>query len=335
MKEDVIKNSTQDYLPGVYSCDAPVLLIVFNRPITTAATLKAISKVRPKKLYVACDAPRQNNIDDIANVKEVKKIVENISWECKVVYRFREKNLGVGLSPADAVSWLLDHEESGIIIEDDCIASISFFIFCESMLKKYNYDDRIMSISGTNICDSVQYETDYVYTNFPLMWGWATWRRAWKMHDIKMLDWPNIKARRSFSKLPKDKWKFHPVYVEFFDKTYKSTKPNWDHQWIFALWKNRGLTVISSKNLVSNIGFSNNASHTTIDDLGRENLLAHEHFPPYKGPKEVQEDILTDKYISVNWFTATYTYYLKIVLLRFKPILILWNFIKPLVKNKL
>ena len=316
-----------------YSCASPVLFIVFNRPDTTLITLEAISKAKPRKLYVACDGPRPDRPDDFVNVNMVKEIVQNLSWECEVSYKFNETNLGVGRAPAEAISWFFDLEEDGIVLEDDCIASQSFFVFCESMLKKYKNDDRIMSVAGTNICKNVKYDSDYVYTNFPLMWGWATWRRAWKMHDTKMLDWPDVKARGSFSRLDKDRWKFHPVHVEFFTKTYESLTPNWDHQWIFAHWNKSGLAVISSKNLVSNVGFDEAASHFSTDHLGRGNLTCHHHMPPYSAPAVLEEHAATDKYISKNWFSATYFYYLKISLLRVKLIKFGWNVIKPVYKK--
>ena len=324
---------SQESLHSEFSCETPVLLIVFNRPDNTLVTLEAISKVKPRKLYIASDGPRSNHPDDLQNINRVMEIVQNLGWECEVAYKFNEVNLGVGRAPAEAISWFLEQEENGIILEDDCVASVSFFIFCELMLKKYKNDESIMAVAGTNICKGIKYDTDYLYTNFPLMWGWATWRRAWKMHDPKMLDWPDVRDRGYFSKLPKDRWKFHPVHVEFFAKTYKSLKPNWDHQWIFALWNNSGLAVMPSKNLVSNIGFGDDATHTVTDHLGRGNLKQHEHLPPYLGPKVFHEHVASDKYISENWFSATYYYYIKILLLRVKPIAVCWNFIS-LIKRK-
>jgi hypothetical protein len=320
-----------------YNCEAPVLFIVFNRPELTILTLDAISKAKPRKLYVACDGPRNGNVEDVHNVDKVKGIIKKIDWKCDVKYLFNEKNLGCGRGPANAISWFLSQEESGIIIEDDCVTSLSFFAFCESMLEKYRFNENIMSIAGTNICKGVSYETDYVFTNFPLMWGWATWRRAWNRYDFEISDWPKVKAKGSFSELSKDRWKFHPVYVEFFNKTYdtiRNSNPTvWDHQWIFSHWNKAGLTVISTKNLVSNIGFGNDATHTLNDDLGRGNMNSYQHLPPYQGPKIVEEHKPTDRYISKNWFTATYYFYIKILLLRVKPILICWNAVKYVFKK--
>jgi hypothetical protein len=314
------------------SSDVPVLFITFNRPNETRLAFQAIRDVKPKRLFVACDAPRNGNQSDIDRVAAVRSLVHDVDWNCECEYLFQDNNLGCGKGPATAIDWFFTKVEAGIILEDDCIATPSFFLFCAEMLRRYVDDPKIMSIAGTNVTVGVSYETDYIFSNFPIMWGWATWRRAWKLYDFRMDQWPKTRGEQSIAKESCDNWKRHPVYKEFFDRTYESVQSGketvWDHQWIFCNWINDGLTVTSTKNLVRNIGFGADATHTTIDDLGRSNLNTYTSLPPYKGPNTIRAHDKTDSYISKYWFTATWLYYAKILILRVKIFNKIWSWIK-------
>jgi hypothetical protein len=312
----------------------PILFLVFNRPDETELVFQEIRSIKPKYLYIACDGPRINNHKDILQVSRVRAIVQNIDWKCECKYLFQEENLGCGRGVSSAIDWFFREVECGIIIEDDCLPTLSFFLFCQEMLVKYLDIDQVMAIAGTNIAKNMIYDTDYVYTSFPIMWGWATWRRAWSKYDYEMTEWPKVKSTGLLSLNPSDKWKLHPVYTEFYDKTFdgiqRNTLNTWDHQWIFSNWLHYGLTVTSTKNLVKNIGFGEDATHTNFDNLGRANLETFVVSPPYKGPSSIFSDKKTDLYISKYWFTATWMFYGKILLLRVNFIYRIWNFLKKI-----
>jgi hypothetical protein len=40
----------------------------------------------------------------------------------------------------------------------------------------------------------------------------------------------------------------------------------WDYRWTFTVLKNKGLSIVPYNNLISNIGFDENASHTKSSD---------------------------------------------------------------------
>lgn len=126
----------------------PILFLVFNRPDTTKEVFSEIRKIKPKKLYVAADGARNGKDQEL--IKKVKSIVEKVDWDCEVSYLFREKNMGCKMAVSSAISWFFDNEEKGIILEDDCLPNKSFFLFQERMLNKYEKDERIMMVSGTN-----------------------------------------------------------------------------------------------------------------------------------------------------------------------------------------
>jgi len=166
----------------------PVLFMIFNRPDTTQKVLEAIRKVKPTKLYIAADGPRPNVKADIEKCKEARAIASGVDWDCTVTKLFREENFGCGKGPSSAMTWFFEQEEEGIILEDDCVPSSSFFFFCADLLERYRYDTRVMQIGGTNFENEKVRgkEYSYFFSNMIYIWGWATWKRAWKLYDYEM-----------------------------------------------------------------------------------------------------------------------------------------------------
>ena len=150
--------------------DTPILFLVFNRPDTTQIVFQAIRKIKPTKLYVACDGPRQDLKSEIEQVALVQKIVSSVDWECDLKTLFRRTNLGCKYAVSSAISWFFDSESEGIILEDDCLPSTSFFYFCQDMLQKFRYDKNVMAITGTNITSGFKFESDYFFSKYSLMW---------------------------------------------------------------------------------------------------------------------------------------------------------------------
>ena len=178
---------------------SPVLFITFNRPEQTLRVLKKIAEYSPKKIYISSDGPRKerNNEKEIVNDLRMK-IKNNINWNCEVFYLFNKNNLGCKKAVSSAIDWFFNNEESGIILEDDCLPSKSFFKFCELMLVKYKNDTRIFHIDGTNFCESSSHYM-YEFSKYALIWGWASWKRAWLKYDLTMNDFPEFKRKNSLN----------------------------------------------------------------------------------------------------------------------------------------
>ena len=167
----------------------PVLLITFNRPTTTERVFEAIKQYSPEKLYISSDGPRNSISDEVNTVKKIREyIIREINWECEVKTFFRDKNVGCGKGPSEAITWFFEHEEMGIILEDDCVPSLPFFFYCEYLLKKYEYDNRVWVISGRSNYPNKKFfkDNDYLFSNYIVTWGWATWKRCWKHFDINL-----------------------------------------------------------------------------------------------------------------------------------------------------
>lgn len=258
------------------ACSAPVLFLVFNRPEVTRGVFEAIRKARPKRLYIAADGPRQKDCDDKRKTQEVRKIVSAVDWPCRVQTLFRNKNLGCRMAISSAINWFFQNEEEGIILEDDCLPSPDFFLFCEQLLEKYRHEERVMMIAGSSFLgDKRKLAHSYFFTKYFFMWGWASWRRAWKHYDIKMRLWPEVRDSGAFLKIMNKKGyvrsfgeREFAFWRRWFDYFYTDTTTPWEYQWLFACWMRHALAIVPAVNLISNIGFGEEALHTRGEITG-------------------------------------------------------------------
>ena len=242
--------------------ETPVYLCIFNRPDTTKEVFEAVRKARPKKLYICSDAPRENRENEAEIVAQTRSIVEDhIDWPCEVHKNYAEKNMGCKKRMASGISWVLEQEESAIILEDDTVPCEDFFPYMEAMLEKYKDDPRVMMVSGTNLIRKVKIEDAYTFSRFSVIWGWATWKRAWALYDVNMEQWPQVKESKALRS------HFNGLAYKFFerdaDKIYSGLVDTWDLQWDFCRHMNDGLGIVPKQNLVNNIGFNRaDATHT-------------------------------------------------------------------------
>lgn len=242
----------------------PVLFLIFNRPDTTQKVFDEIRKARPYKLFVSADGPRKEKTGDVEKCLEVRDIIKQVDWECEVHTNFHENNVGLKTAISSAIDWFFDHVESGIILEDDCLPSQSFFWFCQELLEKYRDDERIMQISGNNFLFGKKVtDASYYFSKLNDIWGWATWRRAWKLYDINMKTFPQFKEQDQLKNYINNP-KMRNWLMSYFEQDYHlvgNRKGLWSSQWAYAICSNNGLTIVPSVNLVMNIGTSENATH--------------------------------------------------------------------------
>ena len=233
----------------------PVLFMVFNRPETTAKVFETIRRARPPKLYVAADGPRAGREGEAERCTQTRKITEVVDWPCEVHRLYRDENLGCGRAIVSAITWFFENEEEGIILEDDCVPDPSFFSYCGAMLEMFQNDDRIMMVAGSDYSNRKQAKgPSYYFTTYYPIWGWATWRRAWKEYDFTMSEWPEFRKRKGVRRAIVDpamaRW-----FENCFERTYRGEIDTWDYQWTFlGLLKGR-LSVCPNGNLMSNIGY--------------------------------------------------------------------------------
>jgi len=239
----------------------PILFIVFNRLNTTKKVFEQIRKVKPLKLYIASDGPR-NEFEKTKVLLVREYILNSIDWECNVKTRFRDENLGAGFGLNDAIDWFFSHEKEGIIIEHDCLPSISFFKFCEELLDKYRDNKKVGVIQGFNPFPNPKFAYTYFFSKYDLKWGWATWHDRWKFQDMYMKDWPKVKKTDFLDKISNGNKLVKLYWEAIFDQIYMNPHFTWDTQFTYQMLKRGLVTIVPKVNIILNIGYAKEASST-------------------------------------------------------------------------
>lgn len=241
-----------------------VLFLVFNRPDTTTQVFEAIRQAKPPRLYVASDGPRVGQEGEAERVAEVRVIATAVDWPCEVKTLFREENLGCRYAPSGAIDWFFEHEEQGIILEDDCLPHPDFFRYCQACLNKFKTDHRIWHINGNNFgADKSLYRDDDIsFISLAQVWGWASWADRWKYSE-KNTFYLSEHAQKSMAK-----WNISEIAKINKKHHLESLKRGldaWDYQWQITVLNHSGYAISPSSNLITNVGDGPDATHTKSD----------------------------------------------------------------------
>ena len=241
----------------------PVAFFIFNRPQTTKKVFQAIREAQPPKLLVVADGHRPDQPDDVKDCAAARALIEQVDWDCEVLKNYSDVNLGCGLRLASGLNWVFSTVERAIVLEDDCLPHPCFFQFCEELLEKYQGDERIMTIRGTNELGKWKPDSQsYHFCCWPSpVWGWASWSRAWRCYDHEIKAWGNPALKAKILAFMDDYSLFQGMAWRF-EKAFRKEVDTWDWQWYFAILSNSGFAIVPSVNLVSNIGFGPKATHT-------------------------------------------------------------------------
>ena len=244
------------------SLSTPVAFIIFNRPDTTERVFEAIRQAKPLKLLVVADGPRLERADEVEKCTATRAIIDRVDWNCEVLINYSDINLGCKRRVSSGIDWVFSQVEEAIILEDDCLPAPSFFQFCQTMLKRYRDDDRIMMVSGNNFLpEDNRVKDSYYFSKYASTWGWATWQRAWQHYDVNMSSWPEFRDRGLINVVCHE-----PIEAECWLKILNDVTENlidtWDYQWVYTCWQQSGMSIMPTVNLISNIGFRDDATHT-------------------------------------------------------------------------
>lgn len=281
--------------------DTPILFIIFNRPDVTRTVFDRIREVKPRRLFVAADGPRAGNAYDEIKCEETRAVIKGIDWDCEVKTLVRKENLGCGHAVSQAITWFFGEVEQGIILEDDCLPELTFFKYCETLLNYYKDTPEVMHIGGVNFQQGHQRgDASYYFSAIAHVWGWAGWRRAWNKYnfDIRGLDAfiAENKAAR---------YTDNPVVARHWLKTFREMESHlvdtWDYQWTYTVMNNGGVSIIPNVNLISNIGFGGDATHTTE----AVSQYADNPVQPMEFPLKHPEAIRINKEADLYFWTVT------------------------------
>jgi len=257
--------------------ETPIAFIIFKRPNTTQRVFDVIRQARPRQLFVIADGPRTP--EEAPRCEAARAIIDTVDWDCDVRTDYAETNMGLKRRVSSGIDWVFSQVEEAIILEDDCLPDITFFRFCEELLRYYRDEPRVMHISGNNFLRGrVPIDTSYYFSRHPHIWGWATWRRAWQHYDADMKLWRESNKKHQY--LTPFSSQHERNYRRFiWNKVIAGKTDTWSAQWVFACVAQNGYAVTPNVNLVSNIGAGSDASNTFRKRLIHELETAPMIFP--------------------------------------------------------
>lgn len=273
----------------MFKLNTPVVLLIFKRPEQTAKVFEVVRQVKPPKLLVVADGPRVDQPGEAEKCLTTRAIIDRVDWNCEVLTNYSEVNLGCKERVSSGLDWVFSIVDEAIIIEDDCVPDPSFFRFCEELLERYRDVPQVMSITGENTHGYQASDASYYFSQYSFYWGWATWKRAWKLFDVSLKLWEGLRNTNWLGNLLQNS-EATEYWSEIFENTFNGFN-SWGYGWTFACLVNQGLCAIANNNLISNIGFGEDAAHHTwsVDEIG--NLPVK----PIKFPLQHPQEIIRDR----------------------------------------
>jgi hypothetical protein len=293
--------------------NVPLLLLCWKRPAELRQVLDAIRGLEPANIFVACDGPRPFHSRDANQVKATREIIEQeITWPCAIKRLYADQNQGCRLGVSRAITWFFQHVEEGIILEDDCVPHPDFFTYCSTLLDRYRHDMRVWCISGNNFQDADWLgDGDYFFGQIPMCWGWATWRTRWAYYDSDLSKWPIVRKYHLLPSLIADPV-MRSYWARIWDILWSSGTPDsWAYRWAFTCVIERGLTALPKVNLVENIGFGVDATHTTLVRNSRPAFSLNPSFlepPPFVASLKVNDIAIFDNHFGGRWHRFPYIF---------------------------
>jgi hypothetical protein len=275
--------------------DTPVLILAWRRTHTLRQVIDAIRPVAPTRLFVACDGPNTERPGEAEKVGATRQVIEHeINWPCQIERLYSDENQGCRLGVSRAISWFFEQVEEGIILEDDCVPHPDFFPYCTTLLERYRHDTRVWCISGNNFQNG-QWRGDgsYYFSRYNHCWGWASWRRCWQHYDAHLSQWPALRNSGLMESIFEDSVE-SKYWSAIWQRLIDESKPDsWAYRWTFSCLFNGGITALPNRNLVSNVGFGVDGTHT----LGKPiNTDVGAGLDPRRHPTFLLRDRKADRY---------------------------------------
>lgn len=285
----------------------PVAIFIFNRPETTQKVLNSIKLAKPSKLFVFADGPRHDRLNEAEKCEATRSLIDQVDWDCKVFRDFSNTNQGCANRVASGLNLVFSLEEEAIILEDDCIPHPTFFRYSSELLEYYRHDERIMSVCGLSVPQSIMRDSySYCFTQYIRCWGWATWRRAWQHYDHDMKLWPQVKKGKLLNNFLQNK-SYIDFWTKIFQEVFDGKIDSWAYRWMFSCWLQSGMHILPEVNLISNVGFGADATHTANDSFAA-NLTTQEIQFPLRHSPYVFRDTKVDHYIQKTRHTRDLVY---------------------------
>lgn len=238
----------------------PVAFMIFRRPELTARVFTEIAHARPPVLLVVADGPKSTA--DRVDCAATRAVIESVDWPCDVRRCYSETNLGCRARVASGLDWVFGQVQEAIILEDDTVPHPDFFRFCDDLLARYRHDPRVGHLGGTDHNRGApRGDGSYYASRYTSIWGWATWRRCWLDYDVNMACWPEVRAAGTYHQWFATRAEADHM-ADVWDDIYAKRIDTWDAQWLFCRLLKGSLSLVPNGNLITNVGFHAEATHT-------------------------------------------------------------------------
>ena len=282
----------------------PIILLIYRRPAELAQVRAALRLAQPSQLIIVADGPRADRPGDSEAVSAARAAAEAVDWPCAITRIYADANMGLRRRVESGITTAFQMVERAIILEDDCLPDPSFFPFCAELLERYATNPQVMAISGDDFQHGRPAPASYRFSRYPHCWGWATWRRAWQQYDGPMADWPTLRDSTWLEDLLGERCAV-TYWRRVFDQVYAGQVDSWAYRWTYSCWRHGGLTALPTRNLISNIGFGAEGTHTTA---AHNPFAAMRSYPlsfPLRHPPDVARDARADAYTQATLYSPS------------------------------
>ena len=288
--------------------DIPVVLLLFKRKDAALKIVERLKQVGVSKLYLMADQGRDEA--EIKLVMETREAIENaIDWDCEVIKNYASENRGVYGNIALGAKCVFEREKWAIFLEDDNLPEETFFPFCEELLKRYENDNRVLWVCGTNYLGKYESESgaSYMFTKHMLPSGWASWGEKFNKYydgEAKALDDPWVEKRFLDDFPTKEMSDVYIAPLRRYKKAIAEGKnpASWDYQMCLSIRTNSMYGISPTVNQIKNIGVDEFSEHggNTMAKIMTRRFCGMDSYPlelPLKHPKVMMTDLKYEKLI--------------------------------------
>ena len=230
-----------------------VLIVGYSRCDSMINLIEIVLAGNPSKLFIALDGAKDESakMAQMEILESVEKFKVSTSVPIQVLQR--TENLGSGAGVISAVNWFFENETQGIVLEDDLVVDENFFIYMNKSISILKMQPRALLASGTRL--NSKYSNEVTLCSYPIVWGWATTRDKWKLMNDQIF------SKNSFRRI-EGSLSEKIFWITGKKRALKSRIDAWDIPLAAGMRANGFETLVPPVNLVTNIGFDQNASHT-------------------------------------------------------------------------
>lgn len=261
--------SSGNYRLSNEALNIPVLICSYKRPKQLKTLLDLLVSIGIRRVYFFSDGGKIE-FEDLPKVQECRVIFAEFSKHFDEADAFHSPlNLGCRKAIPAALDWFFERHSFGAVLEEDCVPDPFFFEYLAKSQETFVNSSDVFCISGTRNHGGP--DTGNCKSIFPLIWGWATWADRWKKYKLDFRDsqtvthWALERISMGVDSDLFGKLKLKVMNLnwnQILRQAGNGSVDTWDYSLIATLWREQSYCVLPEKNLIVNVGFGPDATHT-------------------------------------------------------------------------